>query len=91
MIKYANNAFVNLSDKGSKIIQSHLSEDVELISGWMKENELIIKMKGGKTEARYLSIYVNSSLDLNSYFQRSSKKAAGQLKQDYENILTYIQ
>ena len=82
---------------------------MDLISNWLKENELIINMKECKTEAllfgtakrlsmqtaevyqgsnairntdeyKYLSIYVNSLLDLNSHFEKAYKKAAGRLR-----------
>ena len=93
-----------------KSIQSRLTQDMDFISNWLKETELI-NMKEGKTEAllfgtakrismlteplkvcqgskairniaeyKYLGIYVNSSLDLNSHFERSYKKAAGRLR-----------
>ena len=81
---------------------------MNLISGWPRENELIINMKEGQTEAlfygtskgismqsalglglngirctneyKYLGLYGNSSLNLNSQLERSYKNAAGRLK-----------
>ena len=111
IVKYADDTVIYFADKDSKSIQSNLTEDMDLISNWLKENELIINMKEGKTEAllfgtakrismqtepfkvyqgsnairntdeyKYLGMYVNSSLDLNSHFERSYKKAAGRLR-----------
>ena len=111
IVKYADDTVIYFADKDSKSIQSHLTEDMDLISNWLKENELIINLKEGKTEAllfgtakrismqteafkvyqgsnairntdeyKYLGIYVNSSLDLNSNFERSYNKAAGRLR-----------
>ena len=107
IVKYAEDTVIYFADKDSKSIESHLTEDMDLISNWLKENELIINMKEGKTQAllfgsakrlsmetepfkvyqgsnamrntdeyKYLGIYVNSSLDLNSHFENSYKKAA---------------
>ncbi len=111
IVKYADDTILYFVDKDSKDIQSHLTEDMNLISSWLKENELIINMKEGKTETllfgtakrismktepfkvcqgpnairntneyKYLGIYVTTSLDLNSHFERSYKKAAGRLR-----------
>ena len=111
IVKYAEDTVIYFTDKDSKSIQSRLTEDMDLISHWLKEKELIINMKESKTEAllfgtakrismqtepfevyqgsiaigntdeyKYLGIYVNSSLDLNSHFERSYKKAAGRMR-----------
>ena len=111
IVKYADDTVIYFSDKEAKAIESHLSEDMDLISGWLKENELIINLKEGKTEAllfgtskrismqsaslkvhqglntirntneyKYLGLYVNSSLNLNSHLEISYKKAAGRVK-----------
>ena len=51
IVKYADDTVIYFADKDSKSIQSNLTEDMDLISNWLKENELIINMKEGKTEA----------------------------------------
>ena len=111
IVKYADDTVIYLADKDLKNVQLRLTEDMGLISKWLKENELIINMEKGKTEAllfgtakrlsmqsesltvhidgfairntdeyKYLGVYVNSSLDLNSHFEKSYKKAAGRLR-----------
>ena len=108
IVKYADDTVIYLADKDLINVQLRLTEDMGLISKWLKENELIINMKKGKTEAllfgtakrlsmqsesltvhidgfairntdeyKYLGVYVSSSLDLNSHFEKSYKKAAG--------------
>ena len=49
IVKYTDDT--DFADKDSKSIQPHLTEDMDLISSWLKENELIINMEEGKTEA----------------------------------------
>ena len=51
IVKYANDTVIFFADKDLKMIQSHLTENMDLISNWLKENELIINMKEGETEA----------------------------------------
>ena len=51
IVKYADGTVIYFADKDSKSIQSHLTEDMDLILNWLKENELIINLKEGKTEA----------------------------------------
>ena len=110
IVKYADDTVIYLTDKDSKSILSHLTEGMDSISNCLKENELTINLKEGKTEAlffgtakrismqtepfkvyqssnavrntdeyKYLGIYMSSSLDLKSHFERSYKKAAGRL------------
>ena len=50
IVKYADDTVIYFADKDSKSIQSHLTKDMDLISNWRRENELIINMKEGKTE-----------------------------------------
>ena len=87
-----------------------LTEDLSSISDWLKENELIINLKKGKTEAllfgtskkvanhledfeiyvndtkitftkqyKYLGVPVDSSLNMNSFFDTCYKKASSRL------------
>ena len=51
IVKYADDKVIYFADKDSKRIELHLTEDMDLISNWLKENEHIINMKEGKTEA----------------------------------------
>ena len=48
IVKYADDTVIDFADKDSKSTRSNLNEDMDLISSWLKENELIINMKGGK-------------------------------------------
>ena len=51
VVKYADDTVIYFSDKEANAIESHLPEDMDLISGWLTENELIINLIEGKTEA----------------------------------------
>ena len=48
IIKYANDTELYVAGKSIEIIESQLSDDLNLLAKWFKENELILK---GKTEA----------------------------------------
>ena len=48
IIKYANDTELYVAGKSIEIIKSQLSDDLNLLAKWFKENELILK---GKTEA----------------------------------------
>ena len=50
IIKYADDTVVYLSDK-DVIIENELIEDLSRISTYFNENELIINLKKGETEA----------------------------------------
>ena len=45
IVKYADDTVIYLADKDLKNVQLRLTEDMGLISKWLKENELIINMK----------------------------------------------
>ena len=93
------------------IIESRLSADMNRISSWMNENELILNLKKGKTESmlfgtskklaaqsdilrvtfsyenvhyttsyKYLGVEVDSTLNLNTYFDSTYKKGSSRLK-----------
>ena len=51
IIKYADNTVLPVASNNIEIIESHLSDDLNLLAAWFKENELILNLKKGKTEA----------------------------------------
>ena len=51
VIKYADDTVLYVADKQTQSIQAKLDKDMESIAGWLKENELIINLKKGKTES----------------------------------------
>ena len=62
MTKYADDTAIYVSDKEFKIIESKLSSDMCEISNWFDENELIMNLKKGKTEASCLALPKNYQL-----------------------------
>ena len=67
IVKYADDTVIYFADKDSKSIQSHLTEDMDLISNWLKENELIINVKEGKTEALLFGTAKRLSMQTESF------------------------
>ena len=94
-----------------RTIEEKLSQDIDRIATWFEDNDLIINLKKGKSEAmlfgtsqklsrlndtlsityrgsnikitshhKYLGIDIDSTLNLNSHFDRTYKKATGRLK-----------
>ena len=51
IIKYADDTVLYIGGKTIDIIETHLSHDLNLLSEWFEENELILNLKKGKTEA----------------------------------------
>ena len=51
VIKYADDTVLYVADKQTQSISAKLDEDMELIASWLKENELVINLKKGKTES----------------------------------------
>ena len=51
IIKYANDTVLYVASNNIEIIESHLSDDLNLLAELFKENELILNLKKGKTEA----------------------------------------
>ena len=51
VIKYADDTVLYVADKQTQSIRAKLDEDMELIANWLKENELVINLKKGKTES----------------------------------------
>ena len=51
IIKYLDDTVLYVAGKNIEIIESQLSDDLNLLAEWCKENELILNLKNGKTEA----------------------------------------
>ena len=51
IIKYADDTVLYVPGKTIEIIETHLNEDLMNLSYWFEENELILNLKKGKTEA----------------------------------------
>ena len=51
IIKYADDTVIHFSDRDVYVIENALNKDLELISKYFDENELIINVKRGKTES----------------------------------------
>ena len=51
VIKYVDDTVLYVADKQTQSIRAKLNEDMELIASWLKENELVINLKKGKTES----------------------------------------
>ena len=51
IIKYADDTVLYVSGNSIEIIESHLSDNLNLLAEWFRENELILHLKQGKTEA----------------------------------------
>ena len=117
---YADDTVIYVPGKDVFIIESRLSADMSRISNWLTENELILNLKKGKTEAmlfgtskrlatqsdtlhvtfsyenvnfttsyKYLGVEVDSTLNLNSFFDSAYKKSTSRLKILYK-IRPYI-
>ena len=111
IVKYADNTVIFCSDKNIHSIEKWLNSDLENLSTWFDENELLINLKPGKTEVllfgtaqriaktdrklaikfknqpinvtktyKYLGIEIDSSLNMNSHFDKTYKKMTGRLK-----------
>lgn len=110
VVKYADDTVLYVHAKTGKEAAKLLTEDLSAISDWFKENELIMNLKKGKTEAllfgtskkvanhskdfeiyandtkitvtkqyKYLGVPVDSSLNMNSFFDTCYKKASSRL------------
>ena len=70
IITYADDTVIFTSASDLDAIQSSLSEDINRLSSWFRENELIINLKKGKTEvtlfgtAKRLSLFHGRQLNL---------------------------
>ena len=51
VIKYADDTVIFVSDPDYAVIQNKLNEDMNNISMWLRENDLITNLKKGKTES----------------------------------------
>lgn len=113
IVKYADDTVLYVADKNIQTIETDLSKDMENIMDWLKENEMVINLKGrtetllfgtgqriakqnyqlkvtisrpsptvveNTKEYKYLGIHVDSSLNLNSNFEKCSKRATGRLR-----------
>ena len=114
IVKYADDTVLYVADKETQSIQTQLVMDMESIAVWLKENELIINLKKGKTESlllgtakrrnmqseplevtipcpdritingpneyKYLGVYVDGTLNLNSQFEKCFKNVSGRLR-----------
>lgn len=50
IITYAGDSVIFASSKDLDIIQHDISEDINSLASWFRDNELIINLKKGKTE-----------------------------------------
>ena len=62
VIKYADDTVIYLAGKDNFIIESRLSADMQAISNWCLDNELILNLKKGKTEFMLFGTSKNISL-----------------------------
>ena len=51
IIKYADDTVLHVAVNSIEIIKSQLSDDLNYLAEWFKENELILNLKKEKTEA----------------------------------------
>ena len=51
IIKYADDTVLYVAGNNIVIIESHLSDDLNLLAEWFRENEFILNLRQGKTEA----------------------------------------
>ena len=51
IIKYADDTVLYVPGKSIEIIENELSSDLSILAEWFRENELILNLKKGKTEA----------------------------------------
>jgi hypothetical protein len=110
IIKYADDTVIYVADKDIDEISRKLSDDMKFIGEWLDENDLILNLNKGKTEAllfgtaqrikrsdghltigykyatinttneyKYLGVLIDASLNLNSHFEKSFKRAADRL------------
>ena len=108
---YADDTVIYVPGKDIFIIESRLSDDMNRIANWCTQNELILNLKRGKTEAmlfgtskrlatqpenlnviftyrsvsfttsyKYLGIEINSTFNMNSYFDIIYKKSTSRLR-----------
>ena len=108
---YADDTVIYVPGKDVFIIESRLSDDMNRITNWCTQNELILNLKRGKTEAmlfgtserlstqpeilnviftyrsvsfttsyKYLGIEINSTFNMNSYFDIIYKKNTSRLR-----------
>ena len=109
IIKYADGTVLFFSGKSLQIIEQN--QDIDRLSVWFEENELITNLKIGKsevmlfgtpqkrsklkketlninyrssainvtTEYKYLGVHIDSTLNLNTHFDKVYKKASGKL------------
>ena len=61
VIKYADDTVIYVAGKDIFIIESRLSADMQAISNWCLQNELILNLKVGKTEAMLFGTSKNLS------------------------------
>ena len=65
LVKFADDTVIYLAGKDTFIIKSRLSADMQAISNWCTDNELVLNLKKGKTEfmlfgtAKVLSMHKN--------------------------------
>ena len=109
--KYADDTVISVAGKDIFIIETRLSSDMQAISEWFLQNELILNLNKGKTEAmlfgtaknltkqpdilnvtyeyntikvttsyKYLGVHIDQSINLNSHFNKTYKKASGRLR-----------
>ena len=50
IIKYADDTVLYVPNDNIEIIESHLSDYLNMLADWFKENELILNLKKGNTE-----------------------------------------
>ena len=109
IIKYADDTIIFVSDTDFTVIESKLSSDMSTIDKWCQDNNLILNLNKGKTEAmmfgtskslskyppmtikyrhnnievtktyKYLGVKIDSTLNLNTQFESSYKRACGRL------------
>ena len=109
IIKYADDTVLFVSDIEFTVIESKLSSDMSSIDKWCQDNDLILNLNKGKTEAmmfgttkslskhpsmnityghknieviktyKYLGVKIDSTLNLNTNFDSSYKRACGRL------------
>ena len=110
VIKYADDTVLYVSAKSATEISNKLTDDLTTLSKWFDDNELIMNLKKGKTEAllfgtpqkvskqfqdfdvyvnttkisitkdyKYLGVPLDSSLNMNTFFDKCYKKASSRL------------
>ena len=62
VVKYADDTVIYLAGKDTFIIESRLSADMQAVSNWCTENELILNLKKGKTEFMLFGTAKNLSM-----------------------------